>query len=41
MTAACEPAGDELLSDSYDITEVEDGFFFSVRLLARHDATEI
>ena len=27
-TSVC--AGDEVLSDSYDITEVEDGFFYQV-----------
>lgn len=30
LTAACAGAGDELLSDSYDLTEIEDGFFFAV-----------
>ena len=33
LTAACAGAGDELLSDSYDLTEIEDGFFFAVRWL--------
>jgi hypothetical protein len=33
LTAACAGAGDELLSDSYDLTEIEDGFFFAVRCL--------